>query len=215
MPDLGMCCARCQSAPCFAARGFEPDMSWSLFGRDGRLNWGLVTFVVLAAACVAVWGTLLVQFISYRRCGRAAELLHSVGHSAPGMGVLACLQFPLGPGGASPAAAGMAMAACRMCGCAPAGSLRPCTSSLYHSAAIWLTAKAARAHCACMWQACPMSTAQLHPAVLLAVSSGFAARRPRARRRPLVCPSQPRSTPVPAMQRVRRPRSARRLHHLW
>ena len=42
-------------------------MSWRLFDGEGRLNWGLVSFVALSGACVAVWGALLAQCAASQR----------------------------------------------------------------------------------------------------------------------------------------------------
>ena len=42
-------------------------MSWRIRDGEGRLNWGLISFLALASACVAVWGALLAQYAVYRR----------------------------------------------------------------------------------------------------------------------------------------------------
>jgi hypothetical protein len=54
-------------------------MSWRIRDGEGRVNWGLLAFLGLASACVAVWGALLAQYAVYRRwgcgnCGSAGRL---------------------------------------------------------------------------------------------------------------------------------------------
>jgi hypothetical protein len=73
---LPACCAHLPRVPCLllllpplpaAVPGQEPDMSWRIRDGEGRLNWGLISFLALASACVAVWGALLAQYAVYRR----------------------------------------------------------------------------------------------------------------------------------------------------
>lgn len=56
---------------CVAAPPPEPEVNWRLRDPDGSLNWGLLTFVALAAACATVWGALVAQWAAYCRwaCG--------------------------------------------------------------------------------------------------------------------------------------------------
>ena len=42
-------------------------MSWRIRDAEGALNWGYLSFLGLASACVAVWGALLTQYALYRR----------------------------------------------------------------------------------------------------------------------------------------------------
>lgn len=39
-----------------------PSISWSLWEFDGTINWPLLSFLALSAACIMVWSALLVQF---------------------------------------------------------------------------------------------------------------------------------------------------------
>lgn len=44
-----------------------PLPEWRLWGPHGEFNWALATFIVLASACVAVWGMILAQCAACRR----------------------------------------------------------------------------------------------------------------------------------------------------
>lgn len=61
-------CLPCPSvAPSPAAAAPAPEgPSWALWGPDGGLNLGLVAFVALAVACVAVWAAMVGQWTAYR-----------------------------------------------------------------------------------------------------------------------------------------------------
>jgi hypothetical protein len=60
------------------AEGDGPMLNWRLYDEDGNLNWSVVLFGVLAAACTAIWAVLLAQCCGVfearccgRRCARA------------------------------------------------------------------------------------------------------------------------------------------------
>lgn len=61
----GIAWERLNSAAVMPDGEAEPDMRWRFWTDDGELNWGLVTFVGLAVACAAVWGTMLGQYMGY------------------------------------------------------------------------------------------------------------------------------------------------------
>lgn len=59
--------------PLAEAAPAAPLPEWRLWGPHGEFNWALATFIVLASACVAVWGMILAQCAA---CRRAARLNH-------------------------------------------------------------------------------------------------------------------------------------------